>query len=131
MSASTKPPLQVSNPSFFKKWGVLIVFAVLAAGTFVGFRAWTESKARAPIATEYAGFVAYLAEQSTDARDYLQTYNKKFSRNTVASQHFEQVCGVMHRLAVGQGVEPAKHSELMSRGCEQFSRAFAGRALPE
>jgi hypothetical protein len=131
MSSSSTPTTEASKPSFLKQWGVLIAFAFLAIGTFVGFRIWTENKATAPVVAEYAGFVTYLAEQSTDAREYLQTYHRKFSRNTVASQHFEQVCGVMHRLAIGQGVEPAKYSEQMSRGCEQFSRAYVGRALPE
>ncbi len=131
MSDTETSSNNASKPSFLRQWGILIAFAVLAIGALVGFRTWTESKAEAPVAPEYAGFLTFLAEQSTDARDYLQNYYKKFSRKTVASQHFEQVCGVMHRLAVGQAVEPSKYSEHMSSACEQFSNVYSGRDLPQ
>lgn len=131
MSDSSAAATDAPKPSFLRQWGVLIAFGVLAVGTLVGFRTWTEAKAQAPVTREYAGFLDYMAERSPQAREYRQTYYRKFARDTVASQHFEQVCAVMHRVALDEGAEPGKYSEHMSRGCEQLARIYIGTELPD
>jgi len=71
-----------------------------------------------------------MAERSPKARDYRLGYEAKFGRDNVASEHFEQVCAAMVRLAVEDQVDPAAHSSLMAKGCSGFARKYPGTALP-
>jgi len=57
-------------------------------------------------------------------------YNAKFGRETVASRHFEQVCGVMTRLAQAEGVNPAAYSGEMAAACRQLGGYYPGDELP-
>lgn len=115
---------------FIRQWGLLVAFGVFAIGTLVGFRYWTDHQADQPVIPPYGGYLEHLATGSAAARSYRLAYNAKFGRETVASRHFEQVCGVMTRLAQADGVNPAAYSSEMATGCRQFADYYPGDELP-
>jgi predicted negative regulator of RcsB-dependent stress response len=113
---------QTQQKSFLQQWGVLIVFGALAAGALIGFRYWIESKAEAPVADAYRAYLEYAANRSPSARQYLTEYYAKFSRSTVASKHFQYVCGVVTMRAESETVDMAAFSKDMAAGCRSFAK---------
>jgi predicted negative regulator of RcsB-dependent stress response len=115
---------------FIKQWGVLVAFGVFAVGTLVGFRHWTDHLADQPVIKQYADYLEHLASGSAAARTYRLAYNARSRRDTVASRHFEQVCGVMTRLAQSEGVNPAAYSSEMAAACRTLALYYPGDELP-
>lgn len=115
---------------FIRQWGVLVAFGVFAVCALIGFRYWTDYQADQPVIKPYGGYLAHLASGSVAAKSYLQAYNAKFGRDTVASRHFEQVCSVMTRLAQAEGVDPAEYSRDMAAACRQLAGYYPAGELP-
>ena len=117
--------------SFLRKWGMLIAFALFAVAAFVLFRYWTEGKANEPVVKEYAAFLDHMAEGSSNAKAYRDRYYLQFGRTSVASRHFEQVCGAMYQQATMQGAAVRSYSEHMAQACKQFAQSYGSEALPK
>jgi hypothetical protein len=111
-----------SVKSFLREWGVLIAFAALVVFAFAGFRLWTEHKANEPVSEAYRVYLSKLASNSKSAAAFLEEYYAKYSRRTVASKHFESVCGAVTVFADHDGFEPEKVSVEMARACRMFIR---------
>jgi hypothetical protein len=115
----------VSEPhqkSFLQQWGLLIGFGVLLVAALIGFRYWTEAKAEAPVAEPYRAYLEYAASRSPSAKEYLDQYYAKFSRTTVASRHFEWVCGVVTVRGDSEAANLDAFSKEMATGCRAFAR---------
>jgi hypothetical protein len=115
---------------FLKEWGVLVGFAAAALAGTLGVRLWSDVRANDPIIPAYQGMIDYLAKESPKAGQYRQSYYDKFQRSTVASKHFEHVCGAMIRLAETDGKKGDGYSETMTRGCREFMPSASDIALP-
>jgi hypothetical protein len=83
-----------------------------------------------PVEEVHAGFLNFMAENSSKAHEYRDLYYKKFRRESVASKHFEQVCAAMYQSAVADNVNPERYSEPMARGCKSFGRRHLPGELP-
>ena len=100
-------------------WLPLLAFFPVA---LVGYRRWTDRLRQSPVAEVHARFLDFVAERSPKARAYRSGYHGRFARDSVASEHFEQVCAVMHRLAVEDNADPADHSSPMAKRCKGLGR---------
>ena len=120
-----------AHVSRFRQWIGWLPLLALCAFALVGYRLWTDKLKQSPVDPVHARFLDFMSERSPKARDYRLGYEAKFGRDNVASQHFEQVCAAMVRLAVEDKVDPAAHSSLMAKGCRAFSRKHPGTALPD
>ncbi|XVJ70638.1 MAG: tetratricopeptide repeat protein [Rhizobacter sp.] len=118
------------NKSFIQEWGVLIAFAVIAIASLGGFRIWTEHKANQPVSEAYRIYLDQLSSNSKNAEAFLQDYYAKYSRRTVASKHFESVCGAATALADHDGFNPEKVSEQMARACRMFAPNGVTGSIP-
>jgi len=122
--------LSSDKKSFMREWGVLVVFGVLAVGALIGFRLWTEHAADEPVSDAYRAYLGHVAERSKSANEYLEGYYRKHTRQTVASRHFEVVCGAMTVLADRDGVNPEEFSVQMARACRMFQKGGVTGDLP-
>lgn len=113
-----------------RQWIGWVPLLALCAFSLVGYQLWTDKLKQSPVDPVHARFLDFMAERSPKARDYRLSYETKFGRDSVASEHFEQVCAAMHGLAVEDKVDPAAHSSLMAKGCRGFARKYPGAALP-
>jgi hypothetical protein len=127
MSAQDSGVEAVSRFRQWIGWLPLLAFCLFA---LVGYRVWTDKLKQSPVDPVHARFLDFMAERSPKARAYRLGYEQNFGRNSVASEHFEQVCAVMYRLAVEDKVDPAAHSSLMAKGCKAFGRKHPGTSLP-
>jgi hypothetical protein len=116
--------------SRFRRWVGWLPLLALCAGSLVGYRVWTDRLKQSAVADVHAQFLDFMAGHSPKALAYRIDYYKKFERDSVASQHFEQVCASMYSLAVEDKVNPADHSTMMAKGCKAFGRKYPGTALP-
>jgi predicted negative regulator of RcsB-dependent stress response len=121
---------EATKKSFLRQWGALIALGALLVGVLGTFRVWTEYQADQPVVAAYQGFIDHLASNSQHAKAYQLAYQLKFKRKEIASQHFEQVCAVMTRMAEAQGVNADKYSGEMARGCRQLGHSHAEDELP-
>jgi len=119
-----------SPKSFLREWGLLIGFGVVMAGSIVSYRLWTEHKANAAVVAPYREYLDDLAQGSTKASAYRQSYFQAFQRDTIASKHFEQVCAVMTRLAESDKVNTDRKSPEMGYGCRRLGRFYTEDDLP-
>jgi hypothetical protein len=124
---------QATGPrkSVFKEivgWAPLLLFL---AACLIGYRLWAQKMEASPIAAVHQKFLEFMATRSASAKEYQETYFRKFGRDSVASKHFEQVCAAMFSLAVQDGVDPARHSAPSARACRSFAKKYAAGALPD
>ncbi len=119
-----------SKNSFFREWGVLIGFGVVAVAAIVGFRIWTDHKANEPVTAAYRHYVTQVASQSKAGTEFLETYFKKYSRRTVASKHYESVCGSVTVFADESGANPEAVSAQMARACRMFAKHGVNAEIP-
>jgi predicted negative regulator of RcsB-dependent stress response len=125
--AVDEPELKKNKKSFFREWGVLIVFGVGMITLIVGYRFWTEYQANQPILPVYATYLDYLADGSAKARAVRDKYYVVYGRTTVASQHFVGMCRAMQKSAVSEGIDAAKYSKEFAFACA--SDPFGGSIL--
>ncbi len=118
------------SKSFLREWGVLIAFAAFAVFALVGFRLWTEHKADEPVAEAYRLYLNEVASNSKSAAAFLEEYYAQYSRRTVASKHFESVCGAVTAFADHDGFDPEKVSVQMARACRMFTREGVTGTIP-
>lgn len=121
---------QAEGGSRFRRWVGWVPLLALCLVSLVGYRVWTDRLRQSPVADAHARFLDFMADRSPKALAYRIDYYKKFERDSVASEHFEQVCAAMYRLAVADKVNPADHSSLMANGCRTFGRKHPGTDLP-
>jgi hypothetical protein len=113
-----------------RRWASWIPLLGLGLAGVVGYRYWTDALEEAPVAEVHAGFLNFMAENSSKAQEYRDLYYKKFGRESVASKHFEQVCAAMYKSAVADNVSPERYSEPMARDCKAFARRHPPGELP-
>ena len=111
---------QEPRKSFLREWGILIAFGALVLIAFAGFRIWTEHTANEPVAEAYRKYIHEVASNSKSASAFLEEYYSKYSRRTIASKHFESVCGTVTAFADHDGFNPEKVSMQMARACRMF-----------
>jgi hypothetical protein len=109
-------------------WVPVLAFAGL---TLTGYRLVTDRLKDAPVEPVHARFLEFLAVESAQAGTYRSRYDAKFSRDTVASKHFEQVCAAMLAAALRDQVDPSRHSAPIARSCRALVRKFPSDALPD
>lgn len=120
----------VARPSRLRRavgWVPLLAFCGLS---LVGYRWWSDHLRQSPVAEVHARYLDFLAERSAQASAYRDAYYGKFGRDSVASEHFEQVCATMLRLALQDQVDPAAHSAPMAPRCSALGRKYPGLGLP-
>jgi hypothetical protein len=123
MTESQKKP-------FIREWGILIAFGAFAVLAFSSFRLWTDHKANEPVSEAYRLYLDEVASNSKSAAAFLEEYYAKYSRRTVASEHFESVCGAVTSFADHDGFDPEKVSVHMARACRLFVREGVTGAIP-
>ena len=111
-----------AEKSFVRKWGVQLSFGVVVLAGLSGFRLWTERQANAPVIEPYRQYLDQLAAGSPVANEIRNGYFKKYSRDTVASRHFESLCGAMTEAAESEGVDADKFSPYMAKGCRDIAK---------
>ena len=116
--------------TFVKKWGALVAFGVCVLAGLLGFRYWTEYRAGQPVYGEYGRYLQRLASASASAKTYLLAHIDKYRRDTVASAHFEHVCGVMTHLALADGVNPNQYSSEIAGACRIVADRYPRNDLP-
>jgi len=116
--------------SFLREWGVLIAFAAFVVVAFGGFRLWTEHQANEPVSEAYRLYLSEVASNSKSATAFLEEYYAKYSRRTVASEHFESVCSAVTAFADHDGFDPEKVSVQMARACRMFIREGVTGTIP-
>ena len=126
--AEPDPP--VESATRFRRWLGWLPLLVLCGASLVGYRIWTDRLKQSPVVAVHADFLDFMAGRSPKAMAYRLGYYKKFERDSVASEHFEQVCAAMYSLAVEDQIDPAEHSAMMAKGCRAFGRKHPGTQLP-
>jgi len=121
---------QVAGESWLRRWIGWVPLLAFFLVALAGYRIWTDKLKQSPVAEVHAQFLDFVAERSPKARAYRSGYYSKFARDSVASEHFEQVCAAMYRLAVEDKVNPADHSSLMANGCKGLGRKHPSTELP-
>lgn len=116
--------------SAWRRWGWRAGAVVAAVGLLIGFRMWLDHQLNAPVHEHFRSYLDALAAQSPNARAYRDNYYFHFSRDSVATRHFEQVCAVMTRMAQAEGANPELLSSPMARSCGKQARLHGGDGLP-
>jgi len=78
--------------------------------------------AEAPVADAYRAYLECAATRSPSAKQYLAEYYAKFPRSSVASRHFEWVCGVVTVRAESDAVDLGAFSKEMAMACRSFAK---------
>jgi len=121
---------QAEGDSRFRRWIGWIPLVALCVFSLAGYRFWTDRLKQSPVADVHARFLDFMAGRSPKALAYRIDYYHKFERDSVASEHFEQVCAAMYSLAVQDKLDPADYSTAMAKGCKAFGRKYPGTELP-
>jgi hypothetical protein len=127
----TEPDPQAERVSRYGRWVGWIPLLALCVVPLAGYRIWTDRLKQSPVAEVHARFLDFMAGRSPRAQAYRIDYYSKFERDSVASEHFEQVCAAMYSLAVEDKLDPADYSTMMAKGCKAFGRRYPGTELPQ
>ena len=119
------------RPSRLRRWAGWLPLLLFLGLSLAGYRWWTDRLKQSPVAEVHARFLDFMAERSPKARAYRSAYAARFGRDSVASEHFEQVCAAMLGLAVEDHVDPGEHSRPMAERCRALGRKYPGTALPQ
>ena len=130
MCESNSATMSPTPKSFLREWGLLIGFGVFMASAIVAYRLWTDFQANAPVVAVYREYLDDLSQRSPRAASHRDRYFQAFKRNSVASQHFEQVCAVMTRLAESERVNTDAKSPEIGLGCRRLGRFYVEDDLP-
>ena len=95
-------------------WGLGFIVIVAC------FVAWRDYQARQPVLAPHQNFLDRLAEASTNARSILQRYYVEHRRETVASEDFLYVCGIMYQEAKAEGAPAAVLSDPRAGVCSRM-----------
>jgi hypothetical protein len=117
--------------SFLQEWGVLIAFGMFVCTVFAAARLWMDHAANAPVDDGYARYLNAVSEKSRGASEHLDRYYSRYSRRTVASKHFESMCGAMTVLADHDGFNPERVSVELARTCRMFTRGRTTGEVPD
>lgn len=120
-----------SITSIWRHWHHLIVLGSFLVATVIFFQFWFRYQENQPIVVEYSRYLDYLSDHSPKARGYAENYFRDHGRNTVASKHFEHVCGAMTALAVEDGFTLEHYPDFPAEWCHQRSAYFSEFLQPQ
>ena len=120
-----------SFKSIWQEWRHLIVLGSFVVGFSLLFPFWAHYRADLPIVPEYGRYLDYLTTHSSQAKRYVDAYYREHKRDTVASKHFEHVCGAMTALAVYDGFTLKDYPDFPADWCYERSVHFSEFLQPQ